>query len=90
MLTAVVPSLVVQNFLCWYNKYFRHYIRLTLNKTDMITDIVVLHMSTDEIINSEVNKNLVADSIINIAGERIAFGVKSVFISSFMVNNRRN
>ena len=33
----------------------------------MITDIAVLHMGTHDIVNSEVNKDLVADSIINIA-----------------------
>ena len=47
-------------------------------------------MATNDIINSEVNKDLVADSIINIARERVAFGVKSVFISSLEVNTRRN
>ena len=52
----------------------------------MITDIAVLHMGTNDIINSEVNKNLVVDSIINIARECVAFGVKSVFIPSLMVN----
>ena len=39
--------------------------------------------------NSEVNKDLVADSIINIK-KCIAFSVKGVFISSFTVNTRRN
>ena len=67
-------------------KHLDRYIHATLNETDMITDIAVLHMGTNDIINSEVNKNLVADSIINIARECVAFGVKSVFISSLMVN----
>ena len=40
--------------------------------------------------NSEVNKDLVADSIINIVKKYIAFSVKGVFISSFTVNTRRN
>ena len=44
-------------------------------------------MRTNDIVNSEVNKNLVADGIINIATECVAFGVKSVFISSLTVNN---
>ena len=72
------------------SKYFHHYIRPTLNETDMITDIAVLHMGTNDIINSEVNKDLVADSIINVARECVAFGVKSVFISRLTVNTRRN
>ena len=49
--------------------------------------LVALHMRTNDIVNSEVNKNLVADGIINIARECVAFGVKSVFISSLTVNN---
>ena len=47
-------------------------------------------MGTDDIINLEVNKDPVADSIINIARECVAFGVKKAFISSLMVNTRRN
>ena len=45
----------------------------------MIKDIAVLHMETNDIINLEVHKDLVADSIINIARECVAFGVKSLF-----------
>ena len=33
----------------------------------MLTDIAVLHMGASDIINSEANKDLAADSIINIA-----------------------
>ena len=33
----------------------------------MITDIAILHVGTNDITNSEVNKDLVADRIINIA-----------------------
>ena len=42
------------------------------------------------IINSKVNKGLVAGSIINIARECVAFGIKSVFVSSLMVNTQCN
>ena len=68
------------------SKHFYHYICPTINETD----IVVLYMGTNDIINSEVNKDLVVDSIINIARECVAFGVKSVFISSLTVNSWRN
>ena len=40
------------------SKHFHHYIRSTLNEKDVMTDIVVLHMGTNDIndiINSEVN-----------------------------------
>lgn len=39
----------------------------------MITDTAVLHTGTNNIINSENNKDIVADSIINIAGEKCCF-----------------
>ena len=45
---------------------------------------------TNDIINSGVNKDLVADSIINIVRECVVFGLKTVFISSLTVNSRRN
>ena len=47
-------------------------------------------MGTNDIINSEVKKDLEADSIINIATECVFFDAKSVFISSLTVNTERN
>ena len=49
------------------SKHFYHYIHPSLNETNMLTDIAVLHMGANDITNSEANKDLVADSIINIA-----------------------
>ena len=46
-------------------------------------------MGTYDIINLEVNKDLVANNIINIAKKCFTFDVKSVFISSLTVNTRR-
>ena len=46
-------------------------------------------MRTNDIMNSEVSKGLVADSINNIAKQYIALGVKSVILS-LTVNTRRN
>ena len=86
----IFPPLYSPNFGGATSKYFHHYIRPTLSETEVITDIAVLHMGTNDIINSEVNKDLEADSIINIARECVAFGVKSVFISSLTVNTQRN
>lgn len=43
-----------------------NYIQPTLNKTDVITDIAVMRMRTNDIINSKFNKDLAANSIINI------------------------
>ena len=42
------------------SKHFHHHICPNLNKTD----IAAFHVGTNDIINSEVNKDLVADSII--------------------------
>ena len=46
-----------------------YYIRPTLNEINLIMDTVLLHMITDHIIKLEVNKDLLADSIINVAKE---------------------
>ena len=43
-------------------------------------DFSFLHMVTDQIINLGVNRDLVADSIINIARKLVAFGVNSILI----------
>ena len=61
----------------------------TFNEIDVITDVGVLHVGINDK-NSEVNKDLAADSIINIPKECVVFTVKSVYISSFTVNTRRN
>ena len=39
-------------------------------------DISSLHMGINDIINSDASKDLVSDSITNIARECVAFGVK--------------
>ena len=84
----------MSNLLCFFggatSKHFHIHIRPILNGTDMISDNAILHIGTNDIINEEVNKDLVANSIINIATECVAFAVKSVFISSLTVNTRRN
>ena len=46
----------------------------------MIMDIASLHMGINDIINSEAGKDLVSDSITNIARECVAFGVKKVYL----------
>ena len=56
----------------------------------MISDMAVLHMGTNDIMYSKVNKDLVADSIIDIFGEYVAFGAKIVFISSLTINTQPN
>ena len=38
-------------FCCATSKHFHHYIRPTLNETDMIKDIAALHIATSNIIN---------------------------------------
>ena len=65
------------------SKHFHHYICPTLSGKDAITDIAVLHMATNDIMNSENNKDLVADSIINTARECVPFVAKNILISTF-------
>ena len=71
------------------SKQFHHYIHPTLNETNVKTDIAVLHVWINDILNAEANKDLIAESVIDIAEECVRFGVKDVFLSSVTVNTRR-
>ena len=54
------------------------------------TDIAVLHMGTNCVLNAEADDNLIAESVIDIAKECVRFGLKDVFVSSVTVNTRRS
>ena len=45
-------------------------------------------MGTIDILNAEGDKDLIAESVIDIAKECVRFGVKDVFVSSVTVNTR--
>ena len=47
-------------------------------------------MGTNDILNGEGDKDLITESVIDIAKERVRLGVKDVFVSSVMVNTRRS
>ena len=47
-------------------------------------------MGSNDILNAEGNKDLVADSVIDIAKECVRLGVKDVFVSTLTVNTRRS
>ena len=72
------------------SKHFHHYIQPTLNEENVKTDIAVLHMGTNDILNAEGDKDLIAESVIDIAKECVRLGVKDVFVSSVTVNTRRS
>ena len=61
-----------------------------LNEKSIKTDIAVLHMGTNNILNTEGDKDLIAESVIDIDKECVPLGVKDVFVSSVMVNTRRS
>ena len=48
-----------------------------LNEKNVKTDIAVLHMGTNDILNAEADKGLIAESIMDIAKECFRFGVKA-------------
>ena len=56
------------------SKHFHHYIQPTLNKKNVKTDSSVLHMSTNDILNAEGDKDLIAESVLDIAKECVQFG----------------
>ena len=49
------------------SKHFHHYIQPRLNEKNVKTDIAVLHMGTNDILNAEGDKDLIAESVIDIA-----------------------
>ena len=53
-------------------------------------DIAVLHIGTNDILNAEVDKDLIAESVVDTAKECVWFGVKDVFVSSVTVDDRRS
>ena len=72
------------------SKHFHHYIQPTLNEKNVKTDIAVLHMGTNDILNAEGDKDLIAESVIDIAKECVQLGVKDVFVSSVTVKIRQS
>ena len=72
------------------SKHFHHYIQPTLNGKNVKTDIAVQHMGINGILNAEGDKDLIAESFIDIAKECVRLGVKDVFVSSVTVNTRRS
>ena len=72
------------------SKHFHHYIQPTLKETNVKTDITVLQMGTNDILNAEADKDFIVESVIDIAKECARFDVKDVFVSSVTVNTRRS
>ena len=65
------------------SKHFHHYIQPTLNEKNVKTDIAVLHMGENDILNAEGDEDLIAKSVIDAAKERVRL---DVFVSSVTVN----
>ena len=61
-----------------------------LNEKNVRTDIAVLHMGTNDIVNAEGNKDLNAENVIDIAKESVRLSAKDVFVSCVTVNSRRS
>ena len=61
-----------------------------LNEKNVRTEIAVLHMGTNDILNAEGNKYLNAENVIDIAKESVRMSAKDVFVSSVTVNSRRS
>ena len=70
------------------SKHLHYYIQPTLNEKNVKTDIAVLHMGANDILNAEGNKDLIVESVIDIAKECVWLGVKDVFVSNVTVNTR--
>ena len=65
-----------------------HYIQPTLNEESVKRDIAILPMGINDVLSTEADKELIAESVTDIAKKCVCFGVKDVSISTTMVNTR--
>ena len=65
-----------------------HYIQPTLNEENVKRDIAILPMGINDVLSTEADKELVAESVTDIAKKCVCFGVKDVSVSTTMVNTR--
>ena len=72
------------------SKHFHHYVQPTLNETNLKADVAVPLMEINDILNTEANKDVIAESVIGIAKECFRFGVKDAFVSNVTVNTQRS
>ena len=67
-------------------KHFYQYIQPTLNETNVKTDIAVLNMRANDTLDTEDDKDLITESVIDNAKECVRFGAKDVCASSVPIN----
>ena len=65
-----------------------HYIQPTLNEESVKRDIAILPMGINDVLSTEADKELIAESVTDIAKKCVCFGVKDVSVSTTMVNTR--
>ena len=69
-------------------KHFHHYIQPTLNETNVKTDIAVLNMRANDTLDTEDDKDLITESVLDNAKECVRFSVKDICASSVPVHTR--
>ena len=72
------------------SKHFYHYIQSTLNDENVKSDIAVLHIGKNDIIDKVADKDLILEGVTDIAKESVRFSVKDLFVSSVTVDTRRS
>ena len=65
-----------------------HYIQPTLNEENVKRDIAILPIGINDVLSTEDDKELIAESVTDIAKKCVCFGVKDVSVSTTMVNTR--
>ena len=65
-----------------------HYIQPTLNEENVKRDIAILPIGINDVLSTEADKELIAESVTDIAKKCVCFGVKDVSVSTTMVNTR--
>ena len=65
-----------------------HYIQPTLNEGNVKRDIAILPIGINDVLSTEADKELIAESVTDIAKKCVCFGVKDVSVSTTMVNTQ--
>ena len=65
-----------------------HYIQPTLNEENVKRDIAILPIGINDVLSTEADKELIAESVTDIAKKCVCFGVKDVSVSTTMVNTQ--
>ena len=67
---------------------FIHYVKPTLQNPENPFETAILHMGVNDLIKQGSNIDVITNTIMNFSNEYKTYGIKSMFILGFTINNR--